>query len=203
MAKSKTSSLPGAAGTPGAVPLIRDLLGPPALLSGEDRGGYEALSQQIMAAVRPADALEQIWVEDAVYRIWEVMRLRRLKSALFESSAHQGLGKVLTPIMHYSDRERLVGAWAKGEQAAYARVAEVLDAAGLVDETIMAETLAVRLDTFEKIDRMIVVAENRRDAALRELERHRDTLARRLREAAQNIPDAEFTEIPSVRDAAE
>ncbi len=37
--------------------------------------------------------------------------------------------------------------------------------------------------------------EARRDMILREIDRHRDALARRLREASAAIEDAEFTEI--------
>ena len=42
---------------------------------------------------------------------------------------------------------------------------------------------------------MIARAEGRRNAALREVERHRAALARRLQEAVTEIEDAEFEDI--------
>jgi hypothetical protein len=44
---------------------------------------------------------------------------------------------------------------------------------------------------------MIMQAEVRRNMMLREIDRHRDVLARRLVEAATEIEDAEFKKIPS------
>ena len=59
----------------------------------------------------------------------------------------------------------------------------------------------MKLDTIERIERMIMQAEGRRNMMLREIDRHRDVLARRLAEAATEIEDAEFKEIPSEDDA--
>ena len=60
----------------------------------------------------------------------------------------------------------------------------------------MAETLAWKLDEVERIDRMIAGAEARLNVALREIDRHRATLAGALRQAAAEVMDAEFKEIP-------
>jgi hypothetical protein len=51
----------------------------------------------------------------------------------------------------------------------------------------MANTLSFKLDEFERIDRMITVAEARRNAALQEIERHRETLGKKLRQAVQEL----------------
>jgi hypothetical protein len=48
---------------------------------------------------------------------------------------------------------------------------------------------------------MIMQTEGRRNMMLREIDRHRDVLAQRLREAATEIEDAEFEEIPSAEAA--
>lgn len=52
---------------------------------------------------------------------------------------------------------------------------------------------------------MITSAEGRRHAALRELERHRETLARSLRRAVTDVEDAEYKVIapePPAQEAA-
>jgi hypothetical protein len=43
---------------------------------------------------------------------------------------------------------------------------------------------------------LIASAEAKRDACLREIDRHRSGLGAALRQAADEIEDAEFTEIP-------
>jgi hypothetical protein len=61
----------------------------------------------------------------------------------------------------------------------------------------------VKLDTFERIDRLIMQSEARRTMFLRELDRHRDVVARRLREASAAIADAEFREVDTAAPEAD
>jgi hypothetical protein len=44
-------------------------------------------------------------------------------------------------------------------------------------DTVMAQTLALKIDEIERIDRMTMTTEARRNAALREIERHRPSQA--------------------------
>ena len=118
--------------------------GPPPLIAGEDQAQYEAMRDQISAAVAPLDFLEEIWVNDVVNHVWEMLRLRLL-------------------MVELHDEEDL---------------------------------LALKIDNMERIDRMITGAEARRNIALREIDRHRATLAAALRQAADEVLDAEFKEIP-------
>ena len=46
---------------------------------------------------------------------------------------------------------------------------------------------------------MIMNAEARRNAALRELERHRETLARALRQTSDNVAEADYEDVTPVR----
>jgi hypothetical protein len=52
---------------------------------------------QISTAVGPLDFLEEIWVKDVVDHVWEIRRMRRLKAALCQAAAHDGMAKVLEP----------------------------------------------------------------------------------------------------------
>jgi hypothetical protein len=61
---------------------------------------------------------------------------------------------------------------------------------------VLTAALALKIDKMERIDRMITGAEARRNVALREIDRHRATLAAALRQAADEVLDAEFKEIP-------
>jgi hypothetical protein len=51
---------------------------------------------------------------------------------------------------------------------------------------------AKELDYIERIDRLITIAENRRDASLREIDRHRSTLGQRVRKSLQEVEDNQF-----------
>ncbi len=64
------------------------------------------------------------------------------------------------------------------------------------NEYILTPEFILRMETAERIDRMIAGDEARRNVALREIDRHRATLGAALRQAADEILDAEFKEIP-------
>ena len=56
----------------------------------------------------------------------------------------------------------------------------------------MADALAEKLDDIEWIDRLTAVAEGRRNASLREIDRRRAVLGETLRRSVQEIEDGEF-----------
>lgn len=97
---------------------LQVLLGPAPLLDGEDPDTYQALFSHTRAAVEPNDAIEEFWLRDVVDLLWETLRLRRLKAALMRAAAHEGLAKVLTPLVpNFADRTELVRAWASKSAA--------------------------------------------------------------------------------------
>jgi hypothetical protein len=176
------------------------LFGPPPLLEGEDTAAYDELLVRISGAVKPADIFEEIWVRDIVDLVWEAFRLRRLKANLMTTVAHKGLGGILGPLMDWDDAHDLTEAWARRERTAIERVDELLASAGLTMDAVMAQTLSLKLDDIERIDRMIATAEGRRNAILREVDRHRTTWGQNLRQAVQQIEAAEIKVIDAQPD---
>lgn len=174
---------------------IQELLGPPPLLEGEDPAAYGALRDRVRDAVEPSDAIEEFWVRDVVDLLWETLRLRRLKAAFIRASAPEGLVRLLTRLVDGYKRNDLVDRWAAREPAAVREVKALLERAGLNEAAITGQTLATKIETIERVDRLIAQSEARRNAVLREVERRREMVARRLREAANVIEDAEFREI--------
>jgi hypothetical protein len=69
---------------------------------------------------------------------------------------------------------------------------ELLSAAGASMDSFMADALIKNLDYIERIDRLISIAEERRNASLTEIERRRAVLGTTLRRSVQEIEDAEF-----------
>jgi hypothetical protein len=85
----------------------------------------------------------------------------------------------------------LVENWAARKPEAIEEVNRRLAAAGLTIDAVMAQALCEHLDDIKGIEAMIAMAEARRNGALCEIERHRATLAHRLRQTVQQI-DAEY-----------
>jgi hypothetical protein len=193
------SAAHGAAPAPASHPAptrkpCRALFGPRPLIDGEDGANYDAILERISADVAPADFVEEIWVRNIADLVWESVRLRRLKSQLLHAAAHEGLDRVLTPLLGWASAHELSSEWASGDEEAVCEVKQLLGQAGLTIDAVMAQTLAARIDDVERIDRMVIIAEVRRDAVLREIRSRRLAFGQALRRAGEAI-DAEFEEV--------
>ena len=100
------------------------------------------------------------------------------------------------------ERDKLADSWTAGDDAARAKVDVILNKAGLTIDEATAKTLQDKLDSFERLDRMLASAEARRNNALREIDRHRDTLGGRVRRSIEEIEDAEFRDVETGEAAA-
>jgi hypothetical protein len=174
-----------------------DLFGPPPLFEGEDEKAYDEFLTRISTAVKPVDILEEIWVRDVVDLTFEVFRLRRLLASLMTANAHKGLRKILAPRVGRSDAETLAEAWAARKSDVAEAVDKALASADLSMDAIMAQTLSLKLDDIERIDHMTAIAEARRNATLREIDRHRETLGQKLRRAVPQLEDGQLRAIES------
>jgi D-alanyl-D-alanine dipeptidase len=80
----------------------------------------------------------------------------------------------------------------RGEADAVTLVHELLSGAGVTMDTLVADALGQKLDLIERIDRLATIAESRRNASLREIDRRRAVLGETLRRSVQEIEDGEF-----------
>ena len=183
---------------PSAVPLP-----PPSLASGEDAAGYAQLAGRIRAAVAPANILEEIFARDVADLTWDVVRLRRLKAGLYTVGAGDGMAEILggleAPVLGRAKARE----WAARKPAALVEVNTQLSAAGLDMGDVATSTFAVRIDQFDRIERMLAAAEVRRAAALHAIDNRRAAdRARAAAEAAERaavppIEAGEFTLVPA------
>jgi hypothetical protein len=194
---------------PPASPFDLDCIAPPRVFAGEDAAGYEALLARVRTTLQPRDVLEEIWTRDIVDLVWEIFRLRRMKTEFMNEATGDGLGIVLDKRRQLLGRhphpEQTVQDWLSGDRTARETVEKVLTASGLTMDAVGARTLAFHIWDFERIDHMTQMAEARRDSALREIERHRAGFGRLLRLAlarAEEAEQAEDTEIQPLAPAA-
>jgi hypothetical protein len=171
------------------------LFGPPPLLAGDDPNQYTQLFRGISATVRPADIFERSSVRHMADLMWEVRRYRRIATQLVDANDQQGLEKVLRPLVQ-TDRmnelffgttksQDLAQGYALKQQTAVAEVKGLLEAAGLDWDAVKAEAVALRVTEIERFNRLVMTAAARVNSTLRELERRRADLAKRLRRAVQ------------------
>ena len=71
----------------------------------------------------------------------------------------------------------------------------MLTKAQLSVEDVMATTLDYKLDSYERLDRMLSSAEARRNNALREIDRHRSSLGAAVRRVIDEVEDVEFQDV--------
>jgi hypothetical protein len=232
------------------------LFGPSPVLEGEDGAAYDELFGRVCAAVKPADVIDEIYVNDTIYLEWDILRWRGVKTKLIRNETRKRLEAFLLNHLDYDDHyqkyfeddlaeileDNLPGDQPEGSAAALAaactrneldavdKVNEILDrigehmddvldcalarkadelaseyyrrepaaielvdgllaAAGTSIDSLMLGVLRRRLDDIERIDRQIALAENRRNAMLREIDRRRAVLGQRLRKSLQEVEE--------------
>ena|SRR5208283_3815161 len=169
----------------------------PPLLPGENEAHFTALASQLVAAAKPKDTIEEILVRDVIDLTWEIQRLRRAKAGLLTVSMGDGLEQVLAAIGHggHLDRKTLSRNWMTGQKQAQQTVRKALFEAGLSLDEVTASTLEIKLDSVERLDRMLASAEARRNNSLREIDRHREALGAGMRKGIEEVQDVEFTDL--------
>jgi hypothetical protein len=146
-------------------------LGAPPLIQGEAARDYQQLLTAVINVMKPVDCLEKIWTRDIVDLQWEIIRYRRIKA---------------DAITYYYEQSR--GSLEGCGLAQLANRAEEL-------KSDVARVIARNIDALERIDRMVMTMEARRNAAYREAERYRIGLGEQLRRATEQVEDAEFREV--------
>ena len=88
--------------------------------------------------------------------------------------------------------KELVQQYMRREPDTVVQIDEFLTDASESTDGFIADALAANLDDIERIDRLATIAESRRNASLREIDRRRASLGQTLRRSVQEIEDGEF-----------
>ena len=175
-------------------------IAPAPLLPGEAEVDYIGVAARIVAAAQPTDAIEEFLTRDVIDLTWEILRLRRVKAGLLRTSTSSGVSRVMVNLGYderkgFGSARRLGESWATGDKSAKNEVTAALEKAQLSIEDVTAEALESKIDSFERLDRMLSSAEARRNNALREIDRHREALGAAMRQAVDEVQDAEFRDV--------
>jgi hypothetical protein len=161
------------------------------LIRGEDGCAYNELCARIAAAVNPKDFLEEIWVRDVADLSWEVFRLRRIKAELCTLQVAAAIRCTLQGVCGEAQAKKLSRQW---ETGAIGQI-DQLAATGCTVGSITADVFLVNSENLERIGRMIMKAEARGTAAVREIERRGSCMAQGLRRASDDVVEADFADV--------
>jgi hypothetical protein len=120
---------------------------------------------------------------DAVEKVMEVLAKMGHINALLEEDWENARNE---------KAEELAQQYARGESATVTLIRELLTDAGMTMDELVADALAKKLDYIERIDRLTMSAENRRNSSLREIERRHALLGQTLRRSVQAIEEGEY-----------
>jgi hypothetical protein len=181
--------------------LIRKMIfGQAPILENEDSAEYELLLERHYADFKPKDIAMECYVHDGAYWNWELRRLRRMRICLIEAATPNAMAWVLgfprEVRLRYIRGTKDADVVKPGdvhsfehkpsEEEMQIRVDELTENFGSMKDTIMTRAFLEESDLLERLDRMIANAESHRNAAYREIHRHRAALIYEERENSNN-----------------
>ena len=176
----------------------------PPLVGDETSEDYYDVFRAIVIAAKPSDAIDWLHVKCVVDLTWEMRREQAVKAGIVKLMQKEIVLDLLkttqdAPTSLDSHVYRIFGAADEAKQWALDPPAKKeIEARLAAKGYVPAETLALAYmkgaSQIDAVDRRIASYEVRRMAALREIERRNEKLARQLERASSEIIDAEFTE---------
>ena len=181
--------------------LIRKMIfGQAPILENEDSAEYELLLERHYTDFKPKDIAMECYVHDGAYWNWELRRLRRMRICLIEAATPNAMAWVLgfprEVRLRYIRGTKDADVVKPGdvhsfehkpsEEEMQIRVDELTENFGSMKDTIMTRAFLEELNLLECFDRMIANGESHRNAAYREIHRHRAALIYEERENSNN-----------------
>jgi hypothetical protein len=174
-----------------------DVLRPMALLLGaEPANEFASLRKELKNEINPEGVIEQMYVDEFATHIWEIRGLRRYKMSILSSSRLAALQGILQQLLDHRDFEyakdhrQAVEELARGwfeKKKAKTQVAALLRRFQMDEDAIEAEAFRLSFEDLERLDRMLALAELRRDKTLRCVADYRKILSKQLQRTADQI----------------
>lgn len=193
------NSPPDKAPLPAVPPDIAEFLGDRPIVNGESAEQYDKLLSRLAAFIKPIDTIEWIWTKDITDASWEARRARRLRDQMLDLGRFKAMKRVAENILQEKRAvpefgklvDKTVAEWmGPGGEAV---MTEFLAKRDLDPSAIAAEAFLIRSQPYEQLERIATAADKRRDAAFRDIARHRAGPLRPLRQS--NVVDAEAEDV--------
>jgi hypothetical protein len=150
----------------------------PILLMTETEDEFASLCKELEQDIQPMDFIERMYVKDIAILLWEIVRLRRFKTAIINNAFRNALQNFLRQFLFEPafpqgindelEADALAYEWFQSEKAK-SRVAKLLRQFQLDESSIEAEAFRLVSSDIDRMDRMLTLAEVRRDKALRNI----------------------------------
>ena len=166
--------------------------------------GYKSFFRAIVADLKPADAIDWLYIKDVVDLSWQIRRERVVLAGVVKSfqmevvrdllkatvdTSNAGEAAVYRIFSAANDAQR----WAS-DPAARKEIDARLSARGHSAAAVLAQAYIRGANHIDAIDKRIASYEARRVGIVREIERRSAKLARDLAAASSQVIDAEFNE---------
>jgi hypothetical protein len=125
---------------------------------------------------------------DAIDSVNEILSGINLRMGRLLDKASDNRAEVLDKARD-NRAEELVKEYVRRESGAVALIDDLLAKAGMTIDALIASHLDEQLQWLERVDRLTTIAETRRNASLREIDRRRSALGGKLRRSIQEIEE--------------
>jgi len=180
------------------------------ILRTESKDDLARLLADISQDIEPENFIVKMYVSDYVHHTWDTFRYRRVKNGIMNNALGRALTRVLLRIQFPPSTiamlfERLKAArllsweWLSDKET-QRRVSALLEEAGLDYSAIEAEAYLLVADQLEKVDRLLKVAEDGRDRALRKIVKYRRSFAEQLERSTDCSPSATMRQIEGLHE---
>jgi hypothetical protein len=186
---------------------ISHVFSKPPVLRGERLADYKALLDALTREIKPSGVIEQLYVTDISCFVWEIVRLRRCKTAIINASYRSALEDLLPKLTDGSfisarDRaKRLALEWFTGP-GGKEKITEILAQFGLDESVIEAEAIRQCFRDVEVIEKLLTGLEARRDKALACIAHYRASFAEQVRDSSLRLIEQETDKVPRVQEAS-
>jgi hypothetical protein len=160
------------------------------------------IGNQLRKEIKPKSFIENIYVDDLAYIIWDIRQLREIKNSLIRYEMQPALRAILEHVLTSSDffhdsqtkakAKTLAAGWYRNKKD-QAQVEKILTQFNLNENNIEAEAWRRSNADLDLLERQLTTLETRRDKTLIALANYRDGLAQRLKQKVRQIIEADDT----------
>jgi hypothetical protein len=189
---------------------LRELLGPPPVLSTENTKAYDEILARLTLCFLPRDFMEQLLMVQLTDCTWDMLRYRRHKTLAIDSKFRQRREFQAKRVKAApQNRDPQACSLAQSDGKPVTEVGRMLELEDIVDSSVHdvdeilerppadldhARAFEAAIGYQQQLDQLLNTAVARRNDVLEQLERYRHGLGKRLRKASDDIVEGEFSD---------